>query len=128
MPHSKTHTTRLTPNSAPAQLGEEQDDRLHPVQVEQLHAHAAHLREEVPEEPHHLAVEPVDEGVQDRGCRKVYDKDSASPIFRFKPFRGRFQKVHIPILKLLSGRSGIRCLLHRSVTAIFHGIRLDLLQ
>ena len=105
MPHSKTHTTRLTPNSAPAQLGEEQDDRLHPS-------------------PGRTAPRPCcpsprrsSRGTPPPGRRtsrmrvsrivaaaKSTTKIAPHPIFRFKPFRGRFQKVHIPILKLLSGR------------------------
>ena len=58
----------------PSQLGEEQDDGLYPVQVEQLHAHVAHLGKEVSQKAHHLAIEPVDEVVHDGGGDKVQNK------------------------------------------------------
>ena len=58
----------------PPQLGEEQDDGLDPVQLKQLHPHVAHLREEVAQESHHLAVKPVDELVHNGGGYKVKDK------------------------------------------------------
>ena len=58
----------------PAKLGKEQHDGLHPLQLEQLHAHVAHGREEVAEKAHHLAIEPVDEVVHDGGGYKVPDE------------------------------------------------------
>lgn len=59
----------------PGQLGEKEDDGLDPLQVKKLHAHVPHLGEEVAEEAHHLAIEPVDEVVHDRGGDKVPNKN-----------------------------------------------------
>lgn len=65
----------------PAQLGEKQDNGLHPVQVEKLHAHVAHLGKEVSKKAYHLAIKPVDEVVHNSGRHKIKNKDSASPHF-----------------------------------------------
>ena len=43
----------------PAQIGEKQHHALHPVHLEELCAHAAHLGKEVPKKAHHLTVKPV---------------------------------------------------------------------
>ena len=43
----------------PAQIGEKQHHALHPVHLEELSAHAAHLRKEIPEKTNHLTVKPV---------------------------------------------------------------------
>lgn len=59
----------------PGQLGEKQDDGLDPFQVKEFHAHVSHLGEEVAEEAHHLAVEPVDEVVHNCGRYKVPNKN-----------------------------------------------------
>ena len=58
----------------PAQLGEELHDRLHPGQLEQLHAHVSHLLEKVPEETDDLAVDPIqDFGQYGRGHKVPYE-------------------------------------------------------
>lgn len=63
----------------PAQLAEELDHRLDPEHLEQLHPQVLHGGEEVAQEPHHLAVEPVDEVVHHRGSHEIPNKYGLSP-------------------------------------------------
>ena len=59
----------------PAQMGEELDDGLHPCQLEQLHAHVAHLLKEIPKGADDLAVEPVEDlGQYGRSHKVPYEQ------------------------------------------------------
>ena len=76
-------------------MGEEQDDGLYSVQVEQLHAHVAHLGEKIPQKPYHLTIEPVDEVVHNSGRHKIKNKDSASPHFHTVLLWGRIRQTQV---------------------------------
>lgn len=63
----------------PAQIGEKQHHALYPAHGKELGAHVAHLRKEIAEKAHDLAVEPVHDLTQHRIGYKVPNKNKLSP-------------------------------------------------
>lgn len=75
----------------PAQLMEEVDHRLNPHHLKQFHTHIAHSFKEIAQKSHDLAIEPVQQVIQDRGRYKFPNKYFESPQSGWDRRRGRSQ-------------------------------------